>query len=562
MTRIKKYTPLITLLVGLGLGYLIFSDFNHPEEHASKTIENSVYTCSMHPQIRQNKPGKCPICAMDLIPVSGSGESENPALEITEAAQALAKIQTLKVQRSDLKKTLFLPGELKVNASKQKRWSVQFSGRVERLHRKGNGELVQKGEVLMEIYSPELSQMHRELLEAKRLNNDELVHIVQTRIRLLDIDDKTIDALTAASDSWEVFPVKALESGMITSWEVSEKQMLTKGQVWAVWDDHQTLWLEAQAFQSDMGFLQVGPSILVTISEKTWDLPIDFISSVMNPLTRTQTIRATFLNSEHRLFPGMIADVRVFVERKGVLTIPKSAVLWTGKHSYVYVKQDDTKYVIREITTGSENESYVEITSGLSEGEEVVVNGVFKLDSAAQLAGKASMMNQPEMNELEHTSQNHQNIPANLNLSERQTEAFIRVLDAYFQVKDALVQSDAELATTRLVLLKNRSDIRELNEIPNWSSFQNTIKKMNQTNDLGFQRALFIGLSDQLIAFVKRYKSNEIPVFVQFCPMADNDKGANWLSKASEIRNPYYGNMMLTCGEVLESLKPEGKQNE
>lgn len=554
MNQLKKYIPLITLFLGLFLGYFLFSDgvdSTHSESQAAEVV--SDYTCSMHPQIHLDKPGKCPICGMDLIPASSVSTSSAGLFSMSKEAQTLAKIETAEVKKASLVKEIYLPAELTVDKSNRKQLSFQVAGRVEKLNLKGDGQAVKKGEILLEIYAPDLTQMHRELVEAKKLANKELIDIVKGRFKKLDVDDETVEALEKSEKVWDVFPVKSPISGVLTQWQITEKQTVNKGQNLAVLDGYDTFWVQADVFQSDIPLIKTGQKAEIMIGNSRLQATVDFIDRQVKMNSRTQKVQFTITNTKG-LYPGMTADVQLEIHLENSLVIPKTAVLWTGKRSLVYVAHSETEFELVSIETGFENGIWIQVLSGLQEGQKVVSKGVFKLDSEAQLAGKVSMMTfEQSSNKTEKQPHSMQAIE----VSKTARQAFESILAEYLTLKDALVASDVILSKKQAeklqdVILRNSNEFAEYKQ---WNAVKTKIKAMVSTQDLGLMRAAFIGLSEGIIAVAKHVKPGNEVIYVQFCPMADNNKGANWLSKQEEIRNPYYGNMMLTCGEVVEKIE-------
>ncbi len=244
-------------------------------------------------------------------------------------------------------------------------------------------------------------------------------------------------------------------------------------------------------------------------------------------------------------------------EMQNALTIPKSAVLWTGKRAVVYVRKPDTEkpvFEFREIELGPEAGDYYLVNSGLKEGEEIVTNGTFKVDAAAQLQGKASMMNPKDRED--------EPVIMKMDLSTDFQEEFRAVLSNYFELKDALVDSDssavAKKAKKMLVQLR-KTDTTEVGKMPraHLAKITEMLSDMAQTADLEKQRAHFVMLSENMIAIASNLNNLEQKVYLQHCPMADNSYGANWLSQDPEIRNPYFGEAMLDCGEIKKEWTPK-----
>ena len=238
------------------------------------------------------------------------------------------------------------------------------------------------------------------------------------------------------------------------------------------------------------------------------------------------------------------AKVKNESENSKSISIPKSAVMWTGERSLVYLKTSNhpPTFEMREVKLGAENGNKYSILSGLQKGDEIVTNGTFTVDAAAQLQGKKSMM----------TSENTQ-----FQLSEETQSHFSKVINSYLQLKDNLVNDNAEQAKTSaqkaLEQLQsiNSSEEKISAEI---QSIKNAFSTISEANKIEKQREEFISLSEEMISISKQIQQPQ-KLYVQKCPMANNSQGAKWLSKKKEIKNPYYGSSMPGCGSIIFVLE-------
>jgi Cu(I)/Ag(I) efflux system membrane fusion protein len=257
-------------------------------------------------------------------------------------------------------------------------------------------------------------------------------------------------------------------------------------------------------------------------------------------------------------------------EYRNMIVIPKSAVLWTGDRSIVYVKQaniDEPVFKMREIGLGPMlGNSYV-VTDGLTEGEEIVTQGAFSIDAAAQLEGKPSMMNSGDVNSStgqENHSGNHQTpkpvkISSNIDIKLQLNG----VVDQYLTLTDAFVKSDRDIVKQAAQNVQNslfKIDMKILVGVQHehWmNSFvklDGFLKSIASSNDIEEQRKFFSAFTNELYEVLKTFGLKDKTLFYQFCPMAFSDKGAYWFSSTIEIRNPYFGEKMLTCGDTWETL--------
>ena len=420
----SKYLIYILFLAGgLLLGWLLFHN-SDTDSHASQASETGTevhnpthghdlqqneageWTCSMHPQIRQDKPGKCPICDMDLIPVrksSLSDEAIDPnAIQLSEEAAALADVQTSKVSRQNPVKQVRLYGKIVPDERSLQSQTAHVSGRIESLNVDFTGETVRAGQTLATLYSPELFTAQQELLEAIRMGQPQLIQAAREKLYLWKMTDAQIAAIEKSGSISPVVEIKSNTSGIVLSKRVSQGDYVSQGAILFDVANLTKVWALFDAFEMDLPFLSKGDPVEFTLQAlpgKKFSGKISFIDPILNTTTRTAKVRVEVPNASLELKPEMYATANVSAplrNYKNEIVVPQTAVLWTGKRAIVYVKQPDTNtpaFLMREVELGpSLGNSYV-ILNGLREGEEIVTNGVFAIDASAQLEGKTSMMN-------------------------------------------------------------------------------------------------------------------------------------------------------------------------
>jgi len=402
----KMVLIILSFLMGLFLGQLLFSN-SSPEMGADHSTHQQnkakVWTCSMHPQIRKKKPGKCPLCGMDLIPVEEVGDSPLK-MEMSEEAIRLAEIKTVKVGYSNPEKAIYLQGKVKVDERRIALITSRFSGRIEKLFVDFTGLEVVKGQKLASIYSPALISAQQEVLEALKFKatHPMLYKAARNKLKLWNITEKQINAIESGGEPQKEIDVVSPLSGIVTVRMATIGEYVTEGSKLFEVVDLNRVWIVFDAYESDIPWIKKGDKINFNTSSfrgEALEGKVDFIDPLMNPTTRTASIRVDFKNVAKRLKPAMFVDGILkaklpFEERK--ISVPKSAVMWTGTRSILYVKMPDTTpptFQYRAITTGLDLGTHYLVEDGIEEGEEVVVNGTFKVDAAAQLAGKNSMMN-------------------------------------------------------------------------------------------------------------------------------------------------------------------------
>lgn len=400
----------LLILFGLFLGWLFFQSSSTAKEehnHAEAEKKNEIWTCSMHPQIKKDKPGLCPLCAMDLIPLSqnSTAQMDSNAIHFTADAAALANVATSVVSRSKPAKEVRLYGKVQADERLLQNQVAHISGRIEKLFVGFTGETVTKGQLLALIYSPELITAQQELLEAAKEKQSQpaIYEAAIEKLRQWMLNDKQIAQIEQSGRIKTKFEVYANTSGVVTTKKVNVGDYVSQGTGLYDIANLSRVWVLFDAYESDLPFLNVGNTVsfsLQALPDKDFNSTIRFIDPVIDPVSRVAKVRVEVDNSGGKLKPEMFATGIVKANLnayKDKLVIPRSAVLWTGKRSVVYVKQSDSDelhFRMREIETGPMlGNSYV-VISGLEEGEEIVSDGTFSVDAAAQLEGKPSMMNQ------------------------------------------------------------------------------------------------------------------------------------------------------------------------
>ncbi|TKD65175.1 efflux RND transporter periplasmic adaptor subunit [Flavobacterium sp. ASW18X] len=562
------YIP-IAAVVGLLGGWLIFggsSEESMTDKHDHSTeAEGQMWTCSMHPQIMQPEPGDCPICGMDLIPAeSGADGLAMNEIKMTKNAMALANIQTSIVGNASTndEDMISLSGKIKMNEEENAVQASYFDGRIERLNVNFEGQDVRKGQLLATIYAPNLIAAQQELITAASLKESQpsLYKAVRNKLKLWKLSEAQINSIEESGKVKENFPIYATVSGTVSEKMVAEGDYVKQGQPIAKVSNLKSVWAEFDAYENQISEFKKGQKIKVTTNaypNEEFDATVSFIDPVLNTQTRTVTVRANLQNSDGLLKPGMFVTGKVEgtkAKTESNLTIPASAVMWTGERSLVYIKTNPSEPVfeMREVTLGNRNGDMFTVASGLENGDEIVTNGTFTVDAAAQLQGKKSMMNQS-------AEENKKMMAMELSLSTSFQEQFVKALPSYLELKDALVASDAEKvsafakATSEKLKAITQTNLDKMLRSHLSKSIE-ILDAIAKNSDLENQRSHFVVLNENLVAIVMNLEGLDDTLYVQKCPMANDNEGAVWLSMEEEIRNPYYGDAMLTCGSVIDSL--------
>lgn len=400
----KKYmTLIITLIVGLALGWLFFSGNNNAvaHDHSSETVE--YWTCSMHPNVRAQEPGNCPICGMVLIPAkTGGSEVDNSAITLSENQIRIANIMTMVVGEGTASSNTRLNGKIVVDERQVFTQPSHFTGRVEKLYINFTGAKVTSGQKIATIYSPELILMQKELLSAysQREGSPELLTSIKNKLKRKKINDEQINNIMKNGEVIENFDLYAYQSGIVTKLFINSGGHISTGEPIFELANLNQLWVVFEAYEENLSGLRVGDVIKFKVPaypDKEFSSTITYIDPIINSETRTAKIRGSISNNNGILKPEMLAIGNVSSSNSNnQLIIPESAVLWTGERSVVYVKvgnKDEFIFEAREVEIGQLTDSGYPIKHGLELGEEIAVKGAFSIDAAAQIAGKPNMMN-------------------------------------------------------------------------------------------------------------------------------------------------------------------------
>ena len=413
-----------------------------------------------------------------------------------------------------------------------------------------------------------------------RDDNPNLYNAVKNKLKLWKLSDDQIQKIETHKEVITNFPVYSNVNGVVTMKMVEEGNHVKEGQGLFMIANLNTVWADFDAYENQFSSIKKGDKITITTNanpQKNINSLISFIDPILNTDTRTVTVRAELNNQNGELKPGMfvkgiLSQQKAKSNDKDILTIPKTAVLWTGKRSVVYVrKQGETPvFEMRQVTLGSElNEAY-EILEGLDENEEIVTNGTFTVDAAAQLQGKKSMMN-PTGIKVTTGHENHAEMLKNdstkevkiaterIRIPEKFQEQLKNVFHNYLSVKDALVNDDsteAQKSAATLIETLNNVNMNLLTDKRShnlWMPLLNELNKasleISKTKDIKNQRSHFISLSNSFSKALEIFGINK-KIYKQYCPMVNSDKGAIWLSMEEKIMNPYFGAEMLQCGNI------------
>jgi Cu(I)/Ag(I) efflux system membrane fusion protein len=582
----------ITLFIGLLLGWIFFggSENVKVDEHQQdgEIVDETIWTCSMHPQIRKNEPGNCPICGMELIPLEtdNNNDLDPMAISMSKAAMQIANVATEIVGKTKPVKLLRLNGKVQADERSVYSQSSHIPGRIEKLMVNFTGEYVNKGQVIASIYSPDLVNAQEELFEARKIVETQplLFNSAKEKLRNWKLSDDQIAQILESGSVKEELPILADISGYVTEKKVNLGDYVNKGEAIYQIANLTSVWILFDVYESDMAWIKKGDNVSFTVQSipgETFKGKISYIDPVIDPMSRVAKARLEVSNKGLKLKPEMFVSGTVEAKlpiKTEAIVVPKTAVMWTGQRSVVYVKNSSDKsvsFMMRDVTLGPALGSAFIVKEGLQEGEEIAINGTFSIDAAAQLAGKPSMMNPeggPAM-----TGHNHgtEAIPSsnelakksavkNISVGQKSKDALKPILTQYLAMKDALTNDELEEARKAGINMLKTIDGVDMSLFTGeshslWmgisSDLKNALQHIMHFKTIEEIRKSFQHVSNAIITLEMSFHSNEGTLYVLHCPMANNNKGADWLSNSKEVKNPYYGEAMLTCGEVIKEIK-------
>jgi Cu(I)/Ag(I) efflux system membrane fusion protein len=619
---------LVAIATGFWLGGM---RGGHVHGGAATSGATTTWTCSMHPQIKEAKPGKCRICGMDLIPLlqEGGDDGLGPReLRLSEAARALAEIQVHPVERLAVEQTVRMVGTVEFDETRDATITAWVGGRLDRLYVDYTGITVKAGDHLVQMYSPEVLAAEEELLQAHRAvkqladskhdrvrtSAEATLTAARGKLRLWGLSAEQVKEIEERGTAADSIQINAPVGGVVVHKNAVEGMYVTTGTPIYRIADLSHVWVKLDAYESDLPWLRYGQSVEFTSEAHPGEVfngRISFIDPVLTARTRTVKVRVNVDNASGKLKPGMFvkATVRTPVGLSGALVdqalvgkwispmhpeiikdgpgpcdvcgmdlvkaeelgfvsgpagklplvIPATAPLLTGKRAVVYVQdaKDASKFEGRTVTLGSRAGDYYVVAGGLEEGEKVVVNGNFKIDSALQILARPSMMSATDKADAELQR---------FIVAPQVSASLAAVFGSYLKVQKALAADNSESATAAAADVSDAAKAVPMGALEGdahdaWMDLRarliKSAGKIASAPDIDKQRDQFDRLSAAAIVLAQTFGTGlEVDVHIVHCSMAFDDVGADWLQAEAKIANPYFGASMLKCGEIKETLGP------
>ena len=384
-------TAIICIFIGFSVAYLIIPGSAN-ENTAEAASSDQQYTCGMHPEIISDEPGICPICNMKLTP-KRDASSDPGSVRINPAMKQNMGLVTKKADYQILTRRILTFGEVAVPDPKIHRVMLKTEGWVEKLYVDEGGQYVDKGEPLLEIYSPELVTAQKELLVATKSNSSEAMMrmAVASRKRLQnwDISNDQLRRLEETREVTRTLTVRSPADGFVRMKNVSEGERISARTVLYEITDLSEVWIEARVYEQDLSYIELNQPAGVsipTLPGQSFAGYVTYISPFLDDRGQAE-IRLALDNPEFKLKPSMYAEVEIQGELDDRrLVIDRSAVINSGARQLVFVADKNDSYSARTIRTGAvSGNDMIEVVDGLKAGEAVVTSGQFLLDSETRL---------------------------------------------------------------------------------------------------------------------------------------------------------------------------------
>jgi len=364
-------------------------------EAATAAAEDEVayYTCSMHPSVHSSTPGTCPICSMDLVPVTRA-DLETGTIHLDERQRQLIGVKTATIGRRAAERSIRAVGRVAYDETRLTDITLKFAGWIGEVFADSTGSPVKKGAALFTVYAPELLSAQEEFLESVRRaknaprDSTRLLESARWRLLLWDMPESRIAELARTAEPSVYVPILSPAGGIVVEKNVVAGSFVEPGARLYRIADLSRVWIEADVYEADLPLVKVGEEATVTLSYLPGESltgSIDYVYPYLDPGTRTGRLRLVIANPDGRLKPDMYADVELVIPLGERLLVPQEAVIRAGKTNLVFVDLGEGRLAPREIGLGrSTREGYV-VTAGLETGERVVTSGNFLIAAESKL---------------------------------------------------------------------------------------------------------------------------------------------------------------------------------
>ncbi|MCC7333984.1 MAG: efflux RND transporter periplasmic adaptor subunit [Pirellulaceae bacterium] len=587
--------------------------------------EDKRYICPMMCTPPSTEPGRCPVCAMELVEATGDGGGDGISVTIEAAARRLVGIQTATSKLGEMTRTIRTIGSIDFDESHLSTISAYIDGRLEKMYANYVGIKVSDGDDLALIYSPQLYSAQTEFVTSLdsstssrfSIGNSDMLEMARENLSELGMTHEQIASLSKSRTPQSRIRIKSPQSGTVIEKSAVEGDYVKTGQKLLQIADLSTVWMMLDLFPDDAANVRFGQQVEAEIQSMPGEVftgRVAFIDPTVNQRTRTVRVRVEVMNFDGKLRPGDYATARITVPaipgtlvydpalsgkfispmhpqvirdepgkcplcgmelvstvqlgyaaepqpQQRVVTVPRDSVLLAGDSGVIYVETEPGRFEIRRIHVGPMNDTEAVIVEGLAAGETVATSGNFLIDSQMQLAGNPSLLDPSKAPSFP---------PGPLQLPESQPvvltgragEEFDRAYDAYFEIQGALAADLPPPPVALNTLLEALSRLELSAEVPDAAQrkiAQARRSAVRMDGSIETAREAFRGVSHALLhaAVEARGPKSAQSLTHYYCPMVLGD-GGDWMQPGGEIANPYWGEEMLRCGELVREMGKSG----
>lgn len=378
------------------------------------------WTCTMHPSVKMKEPGKCPICAMDLVQIRKGSSPDTAAAAVDESLfmvdprrQQLLNVQTTTVERRPLEKVIRTVATLELDETQIRHVNPKIRGWIEKIFVNFTLQYVEKGDPLFSVYSPELVSTQEEYLLALRMAEGlstssfenvtngarSLLEATRRRLLLLDITEEQIRALEKTGKVQKSLTIYSPATGHVIQKNAFENMYVTPDMNVYTVADHSRIWAKVEIYENEIPYISEGQAAVMTVPASPGESfrgKVSYVYPHLDARTRTMKARLEFPNPDLKLKPGMYANIDLRVPLGRLLAVPYSAVLRTGTRDLVFVDLGNGQLQLRRVEIGAKAGDYYEVLKGLRAGEKVISAANFLIDAESKVQGVIASWETPK----------------------------------------------------------------------------------------------------------------------------------------------------------------------
>lgn len=583
--------------------------------------DDKRYICPMMCTPPSTEPGRCPVCAMELVEATGGGSGDGISVTIEPAARRLVGIQTATSKIGEMNRTIRTIGSIDFDESRLSTISAYIDGRLEELYADYVGVKVKKGDDLALIYSPKLYSAQTEFvtsIESKSVgrfstNSSDMQAMARENLSELGMTTEQIDALRKSGKPQSRIRIKSPQTGTVLEKAAVEGDYVKTGQMIYRIADLTSVWMMLDLFPDDAASVRFGQQVEAEIQSNPGEVftgRVAFIDPTVNPTTRTVRVRVEVMNFDGTLRPGDYATARISIPAtpadmvydpalagkyispmhpqvirdepgecplcgmdlistsqlgyspepiaaQRVVTVPRESVLLAGQHGVIYVETEPGRFEIRRVTVGAMNDDRAIIVEGMTAGETVATNGNFLIDSQMQLAGNPSLM---DPSKAPSYSPGPLALPNRdpIMLAGESGEQFDRAYKAYFEIQSAMAADLTPPPVALNTLLDSLNKLEMFSDVPDaaqsrFASARRGASRMDGSLETAREANRSVSHALLHAATITRGPKTVSPLTHYYCPMVLGG-GGDWMQPGGELANPYWGDEMLRCGELVREM--------